>query len=244
MLKFTKAKIHLITDPNMLFTIIRGIRGGECQVIYHHAIANNKYVNPNFNEKTDTPSFNISLDANALYAWCMTEKLPNGEWFYDKNTEKYTIDYILSLDPFGNHYYIFSVDVKYTKELHTRDYQHPLLCDHDTPPNSKIKKLLSTYKDKNNYTISLIMLQYCLKKGIILKKIHKIMHATQETFMKDYITKNNDDRTICSMMNFVFGVNHCKGLNNSLFGKQIQNVKHYSDTRIANSPEKSIKRRI
>lgn len=43
MLKFTKAKIHLITDPNMLFTIIRGIRGGECQVIYHHAIANNKF---------------------------------------------------------------------------------------------------------------------------------------------------------------------------------------------------------
>ena len=149
----------------------------------------------------------------------MTEKLPNGEWFYDKNTEKYTIEYILSLDPFGNHCYVFSVDVEYTKELHTRDYQHPLLCDHDTSPNSKIKKLLSTYKDKNNYTISLIMLQYCLKKGIILKKIHKIMHD-------------------------VFGVNHCKGLNNSLFGKQIQNVKHYSDTRIANSPEKSIKIRI
>lgn len=75
MLKFTKAKIHLITDPNMLFTIIRGIRGGECQVIYHHGIANNIYVNPNFNEKTDTPSFNISLDANALNASCMTEKL-------------------------------------------------------------------------------------------------------------------------------------------------------------------------
>lgn len=148
----------------------------------------------------------------------MTEKLPNGEWFYDKNIEKYTIEYILSLDPFGNHCYIFSVDLEYPKELHTRDYQHPLLCAHDTPPNSKIKKLLSTYKDKNNYTISLIMLQYCLKKGIILNKIHKIMDATQEAFMKDYITKNNDDRTIYSMMNDVFGVNHCKRLNNSLFG--------------------------
>ena len=85
------------------------------------------------------------------------------------------------------------------------------------------------------------MLQFCLKKGIILKKIDKIMHATQETFMKDYITKNNDDRTIGSMMNDVFGVNHCKGLNNSLFRKQIQNVKHYSDTRIANKPEKALK---
>ena len=42
--------------------------------------------------------------------------------------------------------------------------EFPILCNQATPPNDKVKKLMSTFYDKKNYTISLYMLKYCLKK--------------------------------------------------------------------------------
>ena len=51
MLKMTKVEIELITDCNIHLIIKKGIRGGRYEPIYYHAKANNKYVNPNFDEK-------------------------------------------------------------------------------------------------------------------------------------------------------------------------------------------------
>ena len=50
-LKMSNAKIKLITDTNTHLIIKKGIRGGRCEPIYHHAKANNKCVNRNFDEK-------------------------------------------------------------------------------------------------------------------------------------------------------------------------------------------------
>ena len=39
----------------MHLMIEKGIRAGRCELIYYHAKANNKYVNPNFsNQKNHT----------------------------------------------------------------------------------------------------------------------------------------------------------------------------------------------
>ena len=56
------------------------------------------------------------------------------------------------------------------KKLHDRNFQFPILCDQSIPPNDRLKKLLSTFYDKKNYTLSLHMLKYCLEKGLKLKK--------------------------------------------------------------------------
>ena len=45
MLKMTNIEIKLITDCNMHLMIGKGVRGGQCEPIYYHAKANNKYVN-------------------------------------------------------------------------------------------------------------------------------------------------------------------------------------------------------
>ena len=80
MLKMTSVEINLMTDPNMHLMIENRIRGSRCEPIYYHAKANDKYINPNFNN--EKKSYIISLDANSLYASAMCYELKYGEIKY------------------------------------------------------------------------------------------------------------------------------------------------------------------
>ena len=59
--------------------------------------------------------------------------------------------------------------------------------------------------------------------------------------MKPYISLNNENRTECSINKGKIGVELFKLLSNSNFGKQIENVTKYKDTRIANNEDKTKK---
>ena len=59
--------------------------------------------------------------------------------------------------------------------------------------------------------------------------------------MKPYISLNNEKRTKCSINKDKIGVELFKLMSNSNFGKQIENVRKYKDTRIANSEDKAKK---
>ena len=52
----------------------KGIRGEICQATHRHAKANNKYVR-NYDKDTIS-SYLQYLDANNLYGWVMSQKLP------------------------------------------------------------------------------------------------------------------------------------------------------------------------
>ena len=85
------------------------------------------------------------------------------------------------------------------------------------------------------------MLKYCLEKGLKLKKIHDVIYAEQSGFMKSYISLNNEKRTECSINKNKISVPLFKLLSNSNFGKHIENVRKYKDTRIANNTDKAQK---
>ena len=73
-LKKTEVKLELITDYDMLLMIEKGIRGGICQATHRYAKANNKYMK-NYNKNVES-SYIQYLDANNLYGWAMSQKLP------------------------------------------------------------------------------------------------------------------------------------------------------------------------
>ena len=73
-LKEAKAEIELLTNIDMLLMVEKGIRGGICQVIHRHAKANSKYMK-NY-DKDIISSYLMYLDANNLYGWAMSQKLP------------------------------------------------------------------------------------------------------------------------------------------------------------------------
>ena len=68
-----------------------------------------------------------------------------------------------------------------------------------------------------------------------------MIYVEQSDFMKPYITFNNEKRTECSINNDKFSVDQCKLMNNANFGKEIENVRKYKDTRIANNEDKDKK---
>ena len=58
----------------MLLMVEKGIRGWICQSIYRYAKANNKYMKGYV--KSIESSFIEYLDANNLYGWAISQKLP------------------------------------------------------------------------------------------------------------------------------------------------------------------------
>ena len=83
-LKKTNIELELLTDYEMLLMVEEGIRGGICHSIHRYAKANNKYMK-NYNNDEDS-SYIQYLDANNLYGWPMSKKLPvNGFKWLDSN---------------------------------------------------------------------------------------------------------------------------------------------------------------
>ena len=82
-LKKTNVKLELLTNYDMLLMVKEGIRGGICHSIHRYAKANNKYMK-NY-DKNKESSYIQYLDANNLYGWAISQKLPvNGfKWIKD-----------------------------------------------------------------------------------------------------------------------------------------------------------------
>ena len=125
-LKKTNIELELLTDYNTLFMIEKGIRGGICHSIQQYAKANNKYMkNDNNNEES---SYIQYLDANNLYGWAMSKKLPtNGFKWIDNNEIKE--DFIKKYNENNDKGYILEVDVKYPKRLHELRSDLPFLSE-------------------------------------------------------------------------------------------------------------------
>ena len=73
-LKKTGVKLELLTIYDMLLMVENGIRGGICQATHRYAKANNKYMK-NYDKSIES-SYLAFLDANNLYGWTMSQKLP------------------------------------------------------------------------------------------------------------------------------------------------------------------------
>ena len=68
---------------------------------------------------------------------------------------KYVTEYILNLNPYGQHLFIFVLDIHYPKKLHNRDFEFPFLCDQSIPKNDNTKKNVDIlWQEKLHFTTS------------------------------------------------------------------------------------------
>ena len=84
-LKKTEVKLELITDYDMILMIEKGIRGGICQASHRYAKANIKYMK-NYDKNIESSCMQY-LDANNLYGWTMSQKLPVNDFKWVKQEE-------------------------------------------------------------------------------------------------------------------------------------------------------------
>ena len=117
-LKKAKVNLELLTDNNMLMMFEDGIRGGMCQAAHRYYKANNKDMR-NY-DKNKVSLFLLYLDANNLYGWAMSQKLPvdNFKWIEIDDLLKLNENFIKNYDENSDKGYILEVDIEYPKNLH------------------------------------------------------------------------------------------------------------------------------
>ena len=145
-LKKTNIKLELLTDYNMLLMVEAGIRGRICHSIHRHPKANNKYMK-NY-DKNEESSYIQYLDANNLYGWAMSQKLPVNGFKWVNDVTEINEEFIKNYYENNNKGYILEVDVKYPKKLHNLHSDLQFL-----PKRMKIdkcKKLVCNLRNKKN----------------------------------------------------------------------------------------------
>ena len=80
-----------------------------------------------------------------------------------------------------------------------------------------INKLTPNAMPKNNYIVHYRNLKYYLSKGLILKRVHRVLELKQSAWMKPYIDFNTQKRKEATNQ---ADKNHFKLLNNAVYGKQ------------------------
>ena len=142
-----------------------GIRGGICHSIQRYAKVNNTYMKSyNNNEES---SYIQYLDANNLYGWAMSKKLPtNGFKWLDSN--KINEEFIKNYNENDIKAFILEVDIKYPKRLHELHSDLPFLSERMEV--NKSKKLVCNLFNKKKYVAHVNTLKQALNHRLKLKK--------------------------------------------------------------------------
>ena len=110
-LKKTKVNLELLTNVDMLLMIEAGIRDGICEKVHRHVEANNKFMK-NYN-KSIKSSYLMYLDANNLYGWAMSKKLPINGFKWENDLSRFNENFIKNYNENSDVGYFLEVDVKF-----------------------------------------------------------------------------------------------------------------------------------
>ena len=242
MLKMTGINLELITDVDMQLFIEKGLRGGISYIAHRHAEANNKYMKNYYLDILS--SYIMYLDANNLYGWAMSQPLPYGNF---KWVEANSV--IPKRKGIGH---IYEVDLEYPKELHDLHNDYPcapekikvsddMLSDYCREIKNKfnissgnVNKLIPTLNDKKNYVLHEENLKLYLSLGLKLKKIHRVLEFSEKPWLKEYIDFNTEKRKKAKN---AFEKDFFKLMNNSVFGKTMENIRKRSNIYLETDPD-------
>ena len=130
-------------------------------------------------------------------------------------------------------------EIKSIPEDMLSDYQKYLNDKLNIKYNEKDKKLILDLLPKKNYKVYYKNLEYYLKLGLKVTKVHRILTFDEKPFLKEYIDLNTELRKQSKndLEKDLF-----KLMNNAIFGKSMENVLNRSNIKLVNNnPEKLLK---
>ena len=250
MLKMTNIELELISDVDMFQFIEKGMRGGISYIANRYGKANNKYMK-NYNPE-ETTKYIMYLDANNLYGWAMSQYLPTGgfKWLTEEEVDLSKYNDVLEKG------LVLEVDLKYPGELHDLHNDYPLAPEkikvtedmlspycREIAKKFKVKvglveKLVPTLLNKEKYVLHYRNLQLYMSLGLKLTKIHRALEFDQSPWLKSYIDFNTKKRAGAKNS---FEKDFFKLMNNSVFGKTMENLRKRQDIKLITDKEKLAK---
>src|SRR5207244_8503877 len=233
----------------MILMIENGIRGGISQVCgdrYKDINGKNHVVNSEIDKDSLYQEYLMYLDANNLYGYAMKQKLSISDfkWVEDmiEIDKKIRNNEITGDEDYG---YILNVDLKINKDKRFNNL--PLAPENKAIPNEKLsqytkdliensqrtpnKKLILDFEDKQDYCIHIKNLILYHKLGCEFK-INDVISFKQSNWLGKYIDFNTDIRTKATND---FEKDFFKLMNNSVFGKTMENVRKHVDIKLADN---------
>ena len=222
-LKETGQELQLLHDYDMLMMIEKGIRGGITHISKRYAEANNKYMK-SYNPDEES-SYIQYLDANNLYGWAMSQSLPTHGFKWINNITKEKVMEILEKTNHimlnrGRKGYVFEVDLEYPSSLWEEHNDYPLAPEKLIV--NGVEKLICHFKPRKNYVVHYGNLKQYLEMGMRITAVHRGISFYQSPWMEPYIRKNTELRKTAANS---FEKDFFKLMNNSVFGKTIENIR-------------------
>ena len=175
-LKITGIELELLTDPDMLLMIEKGIRGGVSMISKRHGKANNKYMGEEY-DPSQPSTYVTYLDANNLYGWAMSKPLPTGDFKWMQNFNNWRkLPCILE------------VDLEYSKELHDLHNEYPLAPESLKVGN--VDKLIPNLMNKERYVLHRDNLLLYESLGLKISEIRRGIRFVESPWLKKYIDLN------------------------------------------------------
>lgn len=225
-LKLTNVELELLSDYDMILMIKHGIRGGISTISNRLGEANNKYMGKAYNPSKSSTYIQY-LDANNLYGWAMSKQLPTHgfKWMSDDELTNWkSIPCILE------------VDMEYSTDLHDLHNDYPLAPESITI--KKVDKLVPNLNDKKNYVVHYENLKLYESLGLKITKIHRGIKFEESIWLRKYIDLNTSLRTKATND---FEKDFFKLMNNSVFGKTMENIENRVDVRLVTNESEAIK---
>ena len=253
MLKMTDIQLELMTDIDMFQFIEKGMRGGISYIANRYGKANNKYMKT-YDEKAPS-KYIMYLDCNNLYGSSMSQYLPTGSfrWMTEKQINKINLAQYKEDSKKG---LILEVDLEYPEGLHNLHNDYPLgpekvkvtedmLSDYCKKIAKKynistglIHKLIPTLNNKEKYVLHYRSLQLYTDLGLKITKVHRVLEFNQSPWLRQYIDFNTDKRKNAKN---AFEKDFFKLMNNSVFGKTMENIRKRVDVRLVTDEKKLLK---
>ena len=132
--------------------------------------------------------------------------------------------------------YLLEVDVTDPKELHESHNELSFLVEEMRI--GREEKLVPNLKDKKGCVVHIKAMDQALKHGLKLKKVRRVIEFQQSKWMKAYIMLNTKLRKDAKNE---FEKDFFKLINNSVFGKTMENIRNHKDMKLVTSDKKYLK---
>ena len=124
----------------------------------------------------------------------------------------------------------------YPRELHDYHNDLPFMCGR--MKINGVEKLVPNLYYKKRYVIHIRALKQALDHGLVLEKIYRVIELKQSAWMKEYIDFNTKLRTAAKND---FETDFYKLMNNSVFGKAMENIRKHRNIKLVNNEEEYLR---